>query len=305
MYNSLAPKVICFQKDLYALRPTEGVKDQRIESEAFGIADGRCAAALKEVVTGKIPADSETLETIAYFVGLQSSRLPSSGEYIATIYRRGAEEMMRLSAASVERMQSLIDQHAQSSGEKITVSAESMVEAVRGKHIQVEVTERPFIDHIFKFADFLARTLFAMSWDFLIAPDESGFILCDDPFVIVPPKGGKYIGIGIPGAVKYFPLSRKFCVRIGDPGNAIRYTRIDAETIQIINSNIAANSDRFVMGPDRKQLESVIAGSDTHEPHPTPRFSYETIDPTDHGSLQTFTRNPRKYFYRDSSISPP
>jgi hypothetical protein len=105
-----------------------------------------------------------------------------------------------------------------------------------------------FIEHIFEFADFLAKALFAMSWDFLMAPGESGFLLCDDPFAIVPPRNGKNIGIGIPGSAKYFPLTRKFCLRIGDPGNALRYTDVDEETVEIINCNIAANSDRFVMG---------------------------------------------------------
>jgi hypothetical protein len=129
------------------------------------------------------------------------------------------------------------------------------------------------------------------------APADTGFILCDDPWVIVPPYGGKDIGVGIPGAVKYFPLSRLFCLRIGDTGQTIRYRKIDKEKVAAINKNIAANSERFVMGPDRAQLETVVNDSGSQKMDLQPRHKVFLTNQTDGGSLQVVTTIPGRYFY--------
>ncbi|MGA2301769.1 MAG: DUF4238 domain-containing protein [Candidatus Acidiferrum sp.] len=305
VYQELAPKVVCSQKDLYTLKPDKAPKDQRIESLALGIADAECASALKELVTGKMPPDLSTSETIAYFAGLQFSRLPSSGRYISDVYKKAVEEMMRLTAVSVDRMKSVLDQYSEETGDTVNVSPESMVEAVRGNHLEVVVSERPFLEHIFEHADFLSKWYLRMSWDILAAPAETGFILCDDPFVIVPPRGGKDIGIAVPGAVKYFPLARQFCLRLGDIGGTLRYRKVDRETVGIINQNIAANSERFIMSPVKKQLERVVTDSASADMDPLPRFTHKAVNHDDHGSLQMLTRNPRRYFYMGSASEAP
>jgi hypothetical protein len=305
VYQELAPKVICSQKDLYAVSPDNAPKDQRIESQALGIADAHCASALSELVTGKIPPDLQTVETIAYFAGLQFSRLPSSGKYISDVYKKAAKEIMRLTAVSVDRMKSVLDQYSEETGDIINVSPESMVEAIRGNHLEVVVNERPFLEHIFEHADFLSRLYLQMTWDILAAPAETGFILCDHPFVIVPPKGGKDIGIGIQGAVKYFPLARRFCLRLGDIGTTLRYRKVDGETVEIINRNLAANSERFIMSPVREQLERVVKESASVEVDPLPHFTVRAVNQDDHGSLQVLTRNPRRYFYLGNASEAP
>lgn len=268
-YQKLAPKVVCCQKDLYAVKPTEATKDQRVESVALAAADRICAFSLRQLVTGLIVGtqlpDSTTIANIAYFVGLQSSRLPSARDYISSVYKTGAEEIMRLTSVSVERMRSVLDKYSQDTGDAVSVSPESMVEAIRGKHLEVVVTERPFIEHIFKFAQFLCRMYLKMSWEILTAPGGAGFLLCDDPLVIVPPEGCPHVGIGIPGAVKYFPLSRDRCLRMGAFGTGFGYRPINRDTVEIINLNIAANSERFIMGPDRQQLERLVTHSGSVE----------------------------------------
>jgi len=305
VYRELPPKVLCCQKDLYALKPKDAPKDQRVESQAFGFADAKCASALRELVTGKMPADLSTLETIAYFVGLQCSRLPSSGEMVSQVYKRGVEEMMRLTTVSVDRMKSVIERYSKQTGETVDVSPESLIEAVRGNHVKLVVTERPFIEHIFQHADFLSKMFLEMSWDILAAPPETGFILCDDPLAIVPPKGCEQIGVGIPGAVKYFPLARQFCLRLGDKGNTLRYRKVDRQTVRIINQNIASNSERFIMGPVQEQVARVVKGSSSVDMHPSPRFAHETVKKDDNESLQMLTRNPRRYFYAAGASESP
>jgi hypothetical protein len=304
--------VVCCEKDLYAINHDKAPKDQRVESLVLATADGICASSLKQVITGlivgtKLP-DSAAIADIAYFVGLQCSRLPSTREYISNIYKTGVEELMRLTSVSVGRMKSVLDRYSRETGDPVNVSPESMVEAVRGKHLEVVITERPFIEHIFKHADFLSRVYLGMSWEILTAPVGTGFLLCDDPLVIVPPKGGRDIGIGIPGAIKYFPLSRDRCLRIGDTkkgGVRVSYRRVDRDTVEIVNLNIAANSVRFVMGPDRHQLERIVKVSGSVEMDHTPHFSEAAINQTNDGSIQMMTRNPGRYFYAGDAKTAP
>jgi hypothetical protein len=180
-YKELHPDVICFERDLYAMKPDAAPKDQRVESMALSLADGYCATAVRELVPGDQPALG-TLVTIAYFAGLQSSRLPSAGKFISAIYKKRVEEMDRIASVSVERMQSMIDSYVERTGKQITVSAESMVEVP----VEVVIREIPFLRHIFQYATFLNKQFLQFSWEILVASPDPGFILCDDPVVIVP-----------------------------------------------------------------------------------------------------------------------
>ena len=297
VYRHLPPKVVCFQKDLYAIVPPDAPKDQRLETQALATADGMCSSAMRELTTGKMPPDFATMANVAYFVGLQASRLPSTSKYISDVYRNAGEEFMRLSSVSVERMERLLTQYSETSGEALSVSAESMVEAIRGKHLEVVVNERPFLEHVFHQADFLSKVFLGMCWNILLSPSDTGFILCDDPFVVVPPFGGTDIGIGIPGAAKYFPLTRRSCLRIGDAGQEFRYRKIDKEMVVAINKNVAANSERFIMGPDKAQLEEIVVGSGSSKMDRQPRRKTFMMNQTNGGSFQVVTTIPGRYFY--------
>jgi hypothetical protein len=39
----------------------------------------------------------------------------------------------------------------------------------------------------------LTRLLMRLDWEVLVASDETGFIICDCPVVIVPPKGSDQV----------------------------------------------------------------------------------------------------------------
>jgi hypothetical protein len=131
----------------------------------------------------------------------------------------------------------------------------------------------------------------------LVASDETGFIICDCPVVVVPPKGSDQVGFLVPGSAKYFPLSRHLCLRLGDPGRLRKHRKIDKESVRIVNQNIAANSERFIMGPSRVQLENIVSRSGSATMELTPRFIIETIESDEDGALQKISSKPRRYFY--------
>jgi Protein of unknown function (DUF4238) len=215
---------------------------------------------------------------------------------VSEIYAKTATGVMRMMAADLGRMQSVIERYAQETGEVPGASAQSMVDAVQGNHIEVAATERPFLEHMFSLAESISKVILALSWQILIAPSGTGFIVSDSPVVIVLPKGQNAVGFGVPGAVKYFPLTRQHCIRLGEPGWSRENRKISKDTLQIINYNIAANSERFVMGPGKAQLQSVVVLSESEQEETTPRWVVETTEHKDGGFTQT-TQQPRRYFY--------
>jgi hypothetical protein len=156
------------------------------------------------------------MEETAFFAAFQYMRLPTVGRDISETYARSIEELGRIAFANVERAQAVLDRHAEQTGETVDVSAESMVEAIQGKHLKFTATEIPFLTNMMEQAGTLKKLIMKLEWEILVASAATGFIICDSPVVIVPPKGGDQVGFLVPGAVKYFPLTRDLCLRLGN-----------------------------------------------------------------------------------------
>jgi hypothetical protein len=177
-----------------------------------------------------------------------------------------------------------------------------MVQAVQGKHLKFVTTEIPFLTSMMNQALSLAKLLTRVDWEVLVASEDTGFIICDCPVVVVPPKGSDQVGFLVPGSAKYFPLSRHLCLRLGEPGRSRKHRKMDNEAARIVNLNIAANSERFIMGPSRVQLENIVSRSGSAKMESTPRFLIETVESDEDGALQKLTAQPRRYFYPKNGV---
>jgi hypothetical protein len=51
------------------------------------------------------------------------------------------------------------------------------------------------------------------------------------------------------------------------------------------------------MGPDKRQLLSIVSSSKSSKEDSAPHFTVETAEQDDNGSLQKMTFQPRRYFY--------
>lgn len=226
-------------------------------------------------------------------------------EFVTTVWRRGVEETMRLTAVNEGRMQSVINRYERETGDTIDVSAKTMVEVIQRDGLGVVITERPFLRYVFKTAMIVADTVMRASWQVLRAASEAGFILCDTPVVVVPPQGVRQVGFLVPGAVTYIPLSREACLKLSQPGdNRIRYTGLSSETVALVNQNIAANSIRFIMSPWKEELEEVVARSGCETAYATPRTTFRRHSQDDDGSYDSVTMNARNYFYLPNGRAP-
>lgn len=294
-YKELHPLSICFEKDLYTVKPEGRPPDMQVETKVLRLIDYLGSVGIRDFLANKPSRAAE--QELAFFMAFQWARVPTMSRDIRVTYAKLIEEFSRVAFANVERARSLMERHARETGEVLSVTPESMVEAVKGKQFEIVATETAFLTTMVEQAASLTKVLLQLDWEVLVASGETGFMICDCPVVVVPPKGSDQVGFVVPGSAKYFPLSRSLCLRLGDPGTRRRLRKLDKESVRIVNLNVAANSERFVMGPSRVQLENVVSRSASERIDPTPRLTVETIEPDENGSLQKLMSQPRRYFY--------
>ena len=294
-FKELHPLVVCFEKDLYALKPEDKPKDTGVETKVLALVDALGASGIRDFQTGTASREAE--EAVAFFMAFQYHRVPTISRDIRATYAKLIEEFGRIAFTNVERAQAVLENIARDTGEPVTVTPESMVEWVQGKHFKIKATEAAFLTTMLEQSVSLSKLLGRLDWEILIASDETGFILCDCPVVVVPPKGGKDVGFLIRGSAKYFPLTRRLCLRLGDRERSRRVRKIDRDVVRIVNQNIAANSERFIMGPSREQLEYVVLRSASASMEDTQRFVVETVQSDNDSALQMMSAQPRRYFY--------
>ena len=120
---------------------------------------------------------------------------------------------MEVIFSSVERAQASLLRYEQKTGNKLNVSAESMVEAVKSGSVETRANEIPFLRSIGERTGFMAQTLAELRLQILISPPPVGFILTDNPFTIVPAPGDNRVGIANFGTFTYIPVTRNICLR--------------------------------------------------------------------------------------------
>ncbi len=299
-YKELHPDSVCFKKDLYAVKPEGGSRDASVESEYLAKVDGLGASAIRDIVERKLTRSVQ--RAVAYFAAHQFMRLPSKRRQISEQYERTAVDAMRVTFANTDRAKEVLDRLAEKTGTRDDMSPELMVQFVKGDNMRLVATEIPFLTNLISQAQELSGLIARFDWQVLVSPEDRGFITCDDPLVIVPPEGVRNVGLAVPGAVKYLPLTRHLCLRLGDFDAGLTFRNIDGETVRTVNKNIAADSDRFIMGPVLSQLQKIVEQSGSTEVDATPRWTTEIVRQDDDGLLRKFTMNPTRYFYAKDGL---
>jgi hypothetical protein len=291
-FTELNPSSVCAETDLYSLK-RNGANNPIIELKVLGPVDEMGATAIRRL------RDDRAVEraAIAYFLGFQHTRLPAMAQMILELHERALDAMMRTTAANEERMQSAIDDYERNTGKKIDVPAQSLVETVQQNQLVVKANKSVSLEAMVEQAKHIAQFVEALPWQILQANVDTGFMICDSPVTIVPPWGVDHIGVGIPDTVTYFPLTRRLCLRVGGRGPALESRLVDRDTVRVINRNIAANSERFIMGPLKPQLERVIAEANASQRPTRPRATIEVDGTPLNGGTITLRVNPRDHFY--------
>jgi len=294
-FSNASPEDICCENDMYTIDP-KGQRNVRIEVKWFSKIDGDGAEAVRHFRQGHL--SDEWREAFSIFMAQQITRTPVFRRSIMASQRIMAEEFLRLGFSDVERARRTMEHYGDSQDTE-KVSPESMVEAVTDGHLKIEITEAPFLKHMIEHVEFLARWLHSFNWTILKAPKETGFIICDYPFVLIPPKTRLTLaGFKYPGTVMLFPIDRCMCLHMEGRGWATRFISISKGNVRLVNQNIAVNSERFIIGPNKTQLEGIIARSTTALPDTNARATVEMVMADADECLIKMTFWPiRNYFY--------
>jgi hypothetical protein len=218
---------------------------------------------------------------------------------ISEMYEAGANDLMDVAFANVELAAVVMKKYAAETGEQLKVTPESMVEAVRSKSIKAVATEMPFLHSVVDHTEFVAKVFNELNIKILVSPPQVGFILSDNPVTMVPPPGVVIAGFKSPKTFTFIPLTRSLCLRLGQSGSGTGPMQIDRETVRLINENTAVNSDRFVMGPAKIQIESVIRRSGSIGISRSERWVTNRIPDSKGGILRELVSQPRQVHYLD------
>jgi hypothetical protein len=295
--KQLHPLSVCFQNDLYAFKVPDSPFNQIVETDFLCNVDGSASSALRELPGVLAAPRPELLGEIIYFAALQYTRVPANKAFISMIHEAGATDLMETAFANVARAASVLRDYEIETGEKVNVTPESMVEAVKSKSVKAVATEVPFIDSVIRHTDFVAKAFSELDMKILISPQQTGFILSDNPVTLAPPPGLKQVGIHSPGAFTFMPLTRSLCLCLGQPGSRNGPKNIDRETVRFINENTAINSDRFVMGPSQIQIESVIRRSRSADVNRSERWITKKTSDEKGGISRELIAQPRQVHY--------
>lgn len=205
---------------------------------------------------------------------------------------------MLLGFSDVERAKKILSSYEKTTGDTLGTTVEELVEAVQSGGIRIRATETGFLEQMILQSKNIGEFIRRYEWCIVEAPTDSGFITSDDPLVTVPPSNylGEDVGIATPGSRTYFALTRRYCLDLDTFGRNIRFRKIGAYATRQINKNIAANSDRFVLGPDEAQLRLSVekSGSAAAEPD---RVRIDIPERTADGALMRARTYRRRYFY--------
>lgn len=214
------------------------------------------------------------------------------------IHEAGANDLMEVAFANVERAKAVMNDYAAAAGAELAgVTPESMVKAVKSGSIKAVATEMPFIKSVVEHTDLIVKVFNALDIKILISPPQVGFVLSDNPVTMAPPPGLSVAGFKSPGTFIVVPLTRGLCLRLGQPGSGTGPKDIDRETVRLINENTAINSERFVMGPSKIQIERIIRRSGSTDVNGKPRWiTTKTLDAKG-GILRQLVAQPRMVRY--------
>jgi hypothetical protein len=99
--KELHPLVICFERDLYTVKPENKPFNMDVETKILSLVDISGARGIQDFQAGKPNANAE--QEVAFFMAFQWTRVPTFSRDIRLTYAKSIEEISRIAFANVER----------------------------------------------------------------------------------------------------------------------------------------------------------------------------------------------------------
>lgn len=295
-YKRLHPRSVCFQHDLYAYETKDGAINQVVETEVLSRIDGISSAALRGLPAAIYEPTAAWFHEIKTMTAVQDLRVPAFRDFINTGVEGYIGDAAEIIFGDPEKARASVAQYEAETGERLDVTVEQMIETYQSNLVKFRVTKIPFLSNLLGLMDDIISTLGSLDLEVLIAPQRYGFVLCDNPVSVIPPKPVP-AGFLTPGTFTFMPLTRHFCLRYGPRDSGIGPLNIDRDTVALINENTAMNSSRFIMGPSLAQLARTVNRSGCAGTLGTARGRTAKRYDSDGGILRALIVEPRRFRY--------
>src|SRR5271166_2984143 len=94
VYKELHPRAICFEKDLYAVKPENKPRDMQVETKVLSVVDGFGSRGIRDFLVGKPSSEAE--QEVAFFMAFQWNRVPTISRDIRVTYAKAIGEFSRI-----------------------------------------------------------------------------------------------------------------------------------------------------------------------------------------------------------------
>jgi hypothetical protein len=262
-YRQQNPVNTAIQCHYYTYRDENGDKNFNIEN-GFAELEGMTKPIIDKIdVQDNITENEKVI--LANFISFQYCRVPAFEKFTNELRDKTLREEFKNLNSSKKQVESSIEKYEKETGKKADVTPEEIIDVVQNDKYDIVFHREQSIRSMLMLGSRLIDIILQIDWLFIKAPRDTSFIINDNPFLLLPPKDYKStslydagVGIITPGAEKVFPLTSNTCLVMLDHGKRIMKLDVDNKVVWEINCAIAANSDRFVISPDKLLLEKIV-----------------------------------------------
>ncbi len=262
-------------RDFHTFTDRDGNKCYELEV-AMGVhLEGKLPQII-EKIDSFIPINEEDKAYLACFAAIQKFR--------TTAYRKDHNEVMKNFHLSMAKMAFLNIEHAENSLRCIKnnkIDPKDMVGFVDKLTIDnISIPQEDHLQMMIKLSRDISDVLLCLDWAFLRAPQNTSFIISDNPFSLFAPLGSHHpfegVGMLTPKTEKALPLSPKTCLMMLDIGDIVMDFKLDRKMVRRINCRTAVQCDRFVMAKDEALLKNIVKITKINIQPRSPQFTIST-----------------------------
>lgn len=255
------PKRIGMVRDFYTVQDSEG-KDSDAVEKVLAKLEGEIWPIIDQL-SGKDPLlpVGQDLEALALFIAFFRTRTPVFEREQQHSVNDFYNWWMKAQSPTPEALAEAIER---TTGEAMDPNeADRLHNLIHSDGYEVESPRQNNIKLMLDLSLTLCDELKAMRWSVIRSPEESAFITCDNPFVLIPPPGHDFslsgVGVRTPGASVIVPLHARAAILL-ENRDSRRPTMLVARKnfVRLVNPLIAANSDRYIFARDEAHLRSVV-----------------------------------------------
>ncbi len=211
----LQPQDAAVQTHYYSIKLASGEKTDVFEKFLSAI-EGSATSVLREQIDKEesVLGKAER-EKLALYIVIAMLRVPRARNWVEKTHKDLTELIMKTAARVPGRLESLLAELEEKSGEKSNTTADQLREFVLKDRYRLEVNPIVSLQTIFELAPQLHPILYFFQWQVLRTESDDKFLTSDNPVVYVDPtlpRGFWGVGLMNQGLELTFPISPEKCL---------------------------------------------------------------------------------------------